>query len=67
MIKDLGVTEEQFAKAVEIANQKEENRKIIDRLLSVDDFLQFKKLMQKRKDYGMNVIVLNLNLPTHLN
>lgn len=48
MIKDLGITEEQFVNACDAADKKEENKKIISQLLSVDDFIAFKKLMLQR-------------------
>ena len=48
LLKDLGITEEQFAKACEVADKQEENKKYINQILSVDDFASFKKLMQNR-------------------
>ena len=48
LLKDLGIAEEQFIKACEDADSKEENKKYIDQILSVDDFITFKKMMQHR-------------------
>ncbi len=48
MLTDLGITEEQFVNACETADKKEENRKYIDQILAVDDFMAFKRLMQRR-------------------
>ncbi len=48
LLKDLGITEEQFVKACEDADKKEENKKYVDQILSVDDFVTFKRMMQKR-------------------
>lgn len=48
LIKDLGITEEQFVEACEQANKNDENKKIINQLLSVDDFMAFKHLMLQR-------------------
>jgi len=48
LLTDLGITEEQFVKACEDADKKEENKKYITQILSVDDFLTFKSMMHKR-------------------
>ncbi len=48
MIKDLGITEEMFAKACEVAYTRPDSRRLVEQLISVDDFVTFKKLMLKR-------------------
>ena len=48
LLKDLGINEEQFVSACEMADKHEENKKYINQILSVDDFIFFKKMMQGR-------------------
>ena len=48
MIIELSITEEQFAKAVEAAQEKPQHKKIVDYMLSVDDFVAFKEMMRNR-------------------
>ena len=48
LLKDLGINEEQFVNACEMADKREENKKYSSQILSVDDFLYFKKMMQAR-------------------
>ena len=48
-LAEIGVSEEQFAKACEHGRDRRDvNRKVFDQLIAVDDFLTFKKLMVKR-------------------
>ena len=45
----MGVTEIQFAKAMEAGYRRREvNKKVLDQIIACDDFLTFKKLMVKR-------------------
>jgi hypothetical protein len=48
MIRDLGITEEQFVKSVEDAQKQTEYKKIVDYMLSVEDYMVFKNIMKKR-------------------
>jgi len=48
MIKDLGITEEAFVKACEAARSHPEGRKVVEQMISADDFVSFKKLMLAR-------------------
>ena len=48
-LSEIGVSEVQFAKAVEAGYQRRDvNRKVFDQIIAVDDFLTFKKMMVKR-------------------
>ena len=48
LMKELGVTNEQFVEACERAEQNPIHKKIVDQIMAVDNFLAFKKLMVKR-------------------
>jgi hypothetical protein len=48
-LKEIGVTEEAFAEACEAGmDSRPENKDVFEKLIAVDDFLTFKKLMVKR-------------------
>ena len=47
-LTDVGVTEEQFAAACESGMEHPAHRDVFEKLIAVDDFLTFKKLMIKR-------------------
>ena len=48
-LKEIGVTEEAFAEACEAGmDSRPENKDVFEKLIAVDDFLTFKKLMIKR-------------------
>lgn len=48
LLAELGVTQEQFMEACEKAGQNPIHKRIVDQIVAVDNFLAFKKLMQKR-------------------
>ena len=48
LMAELGVTQEQFMHACEMANTKPLHKKIVDQITAVDNFVAFKKLMLKR-------------------
>lgn len=48
MIKEIGITEEQFAKSCMDAEGKTENQRYLDIIFSADDFVKFKEMMVKR-------------------
>lgn len=48
MLKDIGLSEQQFAEACENASGDAERKKIIDQLINIDDYIHFKKLMVRR-------------------
>lgn len=48
LMKELGVTEQQFLESCEKAEQNPIHKKIVDQIMAVDNFLAFKKLMVKR-------------------
>lgn len=45
---DLGVTDEQFLAACEKASKNPMHKKIVDQITAVDNFVAFKRLMNKR-------------------
>ena len=47
-LSEVGVTEEQFAAACEAGMGNQAHRDVFEKLIAVDDFLTFKKLMIKR-------------------
>ena len=48
-LAEIGVTEEQFAEACEAGmDSRPENKNVFEKLIAVDDFLTFKKMMIKR-------------------
>lgn len=48
LIKELGVTQQQFLEACERAEQNPLHKKIVDQIVAVENFLAFKRLMVKR-------------------
>lgn len=50
LMKDLGVTDEQFVLSCEKAAKNPLHAKIVDQILAVDNFIAFKKLMVKRNN-----------------
>jgi hypothetical protein len=50
LIKDLGVTEEQFVISCEKAAKNPQYARIVNQILAVDNFIAFKKLMVKRNN-----------------
>ena len=48
LMRDLGVTDEQFVAACDKAAQNPIHKKIVDQIMAVDNFIAFKKLMVKR-------------------
>ncbi len=48
MMKDLGITEGDFVKACEAAYEKPETKPIVEQMIAVDDFVEFKRQMVKR-------------------
>ena len=48
LLAELGVTQEQFMEACEKAYQNPIHKRIVDQIVAVDNFVAFKKLMQKR-------------------
>ena len=48
LMKELGVTEEQFVEACEKASSNPIHKRIVDQIMAVENFLSFKKLMIKR-------------------
>ena len=48
LMRDLGVTDEQFVKACETAAKNPLHQKIVDQILAVDNYMAFKRLMVKR-------------------
>lgn len=64
MIADLGITEDQFVKSVEEAQKQKEYKKIVDYMLSVEDFMVFKEIMKKRnKELNEQAIKFFINIP----
>lgn len=47
LMKDLGLTDEQFFLAVKLGLESKE-KKYFEQILTVDNFLVFKKIMEKR-------------------
>ena len=47
---ELGVTQEQFVEACSKATKNPIHKKIVDQISAVDNFLAFKKLMNKRNE-----------------
>ena len=45
---DLGVTDEQFLSACDKASKNPMHKKIVDQITAVDNFVAFKRLMNKR-------------------
>lgn len=48
LLAELGVTQEQFMEACEMAEKNPIHKKIVDQIVAVDNFVAFKKLMCKR-------------------
>ena len=48
MIKDIGISEEDFVKSCEVAYGRPETKPLVDQMLAVDDFVAFKAQMSKR-------------------
>ena len=47
---ELGVTQDQFVEACSKATKNPIHKKIVDQISAVDNFLAFKKLMNKRNE-----------------
>ena len=50
LMAELGVTQEQFVEACSKATKNPIHKKIVDQISAVDNFLAFKKLMNKRNE-----------------
>ena len=50
LMRDLGVTDQQFVEACEKAAHNPIHKKIVDQIMAVDNFLAFKRLMVKRNN-----------------
>ena len=48
LMRELGVTDEQFVQACEKAAKNPIHKKIVDQIMAVDNFTAFKRLMIKR-------------------
>ncbi len=58
LMRDLGVSDEQFVDACDKAAKNPIHKKIVDQIMAVDNFLAFKKLMVKRNnELNQQVIV----------
>ena len=50
LMAELGVTQEQFVEACAKATQNPIHKKIVDQISAVENFIAFKKLMNKRNE-----------------
>lgn len=48
LMRELGVSDEQFVEACQKAEKNPVHKKIVDQIMAVDNFLAFKKLMVRR-------------------
>lgn len=57
LVAEMGITREQFTAACETSGQNPTHERIVQQILSVDDFPSFKKMMIK-KNMQINEIAL---------